>query len=68
MHVHQIGTVGGEGLWDASGETTRCYAPNGDEFVVIRPDGYVAARLPATAEAIIIDYLTALLPNHTRDT
>ncbi|MFC4453476.1 FAD-dependent monooxygenase [Deinococcus sonorensis] len=64
VHVHQIGTREGTELQDTTGETTRTYAPDGDELILIRPDGYLAARVPVGQEAAIIGYLRPLLPDH----
>jgi 2-polyprenyl-6-methoxyphenol hydroxylase-like FAD-dependent oxidoreductase len=58
MHVHRIGPVAGEsGIVDAKGELRRIYQPHPGELILVRPDGYIAARASSESEADVIDHL-----------
>lgn len=54
VHVHEIGTD----LEDAQGNLARIYQPEEDEMILIRPDGYLAARLPLTEISTLREYLS----------
>jgi len=55
LHVHRIGT--GTGILDGTGEFQRIYAPHEGELILIRPDGYIAARVPEHQAADLADHL-----------
>jgi hypothetical protein len=57
MHVHRIGSGPDSRIVDADGEFRRIYQPYPGELVLIRTDGYVAARMPAGQELDVIDHL-----------
>ncbi|MGV9340337.1 FAD-dependent monooxygenase [Streptomyces sp. NPDC003688] len=44
------------------GEFRRVYRPEPGELILVRPDGYLAARVPAGQEAELIDHLAACTP------
>ncbi|WP_241778599.1 FAD-dependent monooxygenase [Streptomyces sp. AcH 505] len=48
LHVHRITSAGrargGDDIADSQGEFQRIYAPRPGELVLVRPDGYLAAR------------------------
>lgn len=56
VHVHEIGTD----LEDTRGNMARIYQPAEDELILIRPDGYLAARLPLTEIDTLREYLSRL--------
>lgn len=69
LHVHRIARLdveGWQGIVDGEGNAYRAYAPQGDELVLIRPDGYIAAREASAHATPITDYLTAHLGNRQR--
>jgi len=57
MHVHRIGPDSGSPLVDAKGEFQRVYQPYAGELILVRPDGYLLARIPAGQEADLINHL-----------
>lgn len=63
VHVHRIGTTTVTAIEDSRGEAHRAYRPQPGELVLVRPDGYLAARVPASEEQRLVDYLTQLLPD-----
>jgi 2-polyprenyl-6-methoxyphenol hydroxylase-like FAD-dependent oxidoreductase len=56
VHVHRIGRE----LIDTEGHVARVYGPEQDELILVRPDGYVAARLPLGEVATLVGHLAAL--------
>jgi 2-polyprenyl-6-methoxyphenol hydroxylase-like FAD-dependent oxidoreductase len=50
LHVHRIGSD----IADTTGEFKRVYQPHPGELILIRADGYLAARTPADQEMEII--------------
>ncbi|MEU8664316.1 FAD-dependent monooxygenase [Actinoplanes philippinensis] len=63
VHVHRITRGPGGTLTDPEGEFQRRYQPRDRELILVRPDGYVAARVPATDETAISDHLARLRPD-----
>jgi 2-polyprenyl-6-methoxyphenol hydroxylase-like FAD-dependent oxidoreductase len=58
MHVHRIGPgVGSSPIVDAEGEFQRVYQPYAGELILVRPDGYLLARIPAGREIDLINHL-----------
>nr|QUJ09171.1 Lon24 [Streptomyces sp.] len=57
LRVHRIGPAPGGHITDAGGEFRRVYQPHPGELLLIRPDGYLAARTPADREAELIGHL-----------
>ncbi|MTD53259.1 FAD-dependent oxidoreductase [Amycolatopsis pithecellobii] len=57
MHVHRIGPAAGSTIVDAKGEFERIYQPYPGEILLVRPDGYLLARLPAGQEMDLINHL-----------
>jgi len=57
IHVHRIGSAADSTIVDAKGEFHRVYQPHPGELILIRPDGYIAARTPAEREMDVIDHL-----------
>ena len=57
MHVHRIGPDGGSPIVDAKGEFQRVYQPYAGELILVRPDGYLLARIPAGDEMELINHL-----------
>ncbi|MBM6403277.1 FAD-dependent monooxygenase [Phycicoccus sp. CSK15P-2] len=49
-------------LRDTRGEVRRGYAPRPEELVLVRPDGYVAARVPASQELGLVGHLSTFRP------
>ncbi|WP_189878911.1 FAD-dependent monooxygenase [Streptomyces bluensis] len=66
LHVHRIGRAPDSDVVDAEGEFRRTYRPLPGELILIRPDGHIAARLPARRATEIIRHLAPfrLLGNH----
>ncbi|MFI1848489.1 hypothetical protein [Streptomyces sp. NPDC020480] len=64
LRVHRIGWAPGSGLVDAKGEFRRVYRPHPGELILIRPDGYIAARTSVGQgrEADLIDHLAPFWP------
>jgi len=56
LHVHRV--------TDRSGETARCYADEWDALVLIRPDGYLAARVPIAGAGHLTAYLDRYRVEH----
>jgi 2-polyprenyl-6-methoxyphenol hydroxylase-like FAD-dependent oxidoreductase len=57
MHVHRIGSAPDSPIVDADGEFRRVYQPYPGELILIRADGYLAARMPASEEMDVINHL-----------
>lgn len=60
IHVHQIatgGTVLENGVPDRDGHTRAAYDSQGEELILIRPDGYIGARTTSSDATAISDYL-----------
>lgn len=57
VHVHRIGSASCDGIEDAAGEFAHVYQPYPGELILIRADGYLAARMPASRESDIIAHL-----------
>ncbi|GLY98350.1 FAD-dependent oxidoreductase [Actinoplanes sp. NBRC 103695] len=57
MHVHRIGPGGGSPIVDVRGEFRRVYQPYAGELILVRPDGYLLARIPAGQEMDLINHL-----------
>ena len=53
MHVHRIGSA----IADSDGEFQRVYQPYPGELILIRTDGYLAARVPADQEMAVVEHL-----------
>ncbi|MFI1917825.1 FAD-dependent monooxygenase [Nocardia sp. NPDC020380] len=49
LHAYRITSTPGDGILDADGEFQRFYTPEPGELILIRPDGYLAARVADTA-------------------
>ncbi|MPY53410.1 FAD-binding monooxygenase [Streptomyces sp. K1PN6] len=66
LRVHRIGRAPDSGVVDAEGEFLRTYRPHPGELILIRPDGHIAARVPAGRETEVIGHLAPfrLLGNH----
>lgn len=64
LRVHRIGSAPGSGIADTKGEFRRVYQPHPGELILIRPDGYIAARTSVGQgrEADLIDHLAPLRP------
>jgi hypothetical protein len=62
VHVHQIGIAGGAEFHDVTGAATRAYATTNPELVLVRPDGYIAGRVPATESSRLPAHLRRWLP------
>ncbi|MGW3152149.1 FAD-dependent oxidoreductase [Streptomyces sp. NPDC001177] len=67
LHIHTIGT-GGD-LLDTHGHVHRAYGLSPGQWVLIRPDGYIAAVVPTTHLGAIETYLdnVAVHPPRRRD-
>jgi 2-polyprenyl-6-methoxyphenol hydroxylase-like FAD-dependent oxidoreductase len=57
MHVHRIGPDEGSPIVDTKGEFERVYQPYAGELILVRPDGYLLARIPAGQEMDLINHL-----------
>lgn len=57
MHVHRIGSAPGSVIVDAKGDFRRIYEPRLGELILIRADGYIAARMTADQEMDLINHL-----------
>jgi 2-polyprenyl-6-methoxyphenol hydroxylase-like FAD-dependent oxidoreductase len=57
MHVHRIGPDRDSPIVDAEGEFQRVYQPYAGELILVRPDGYLLARIPAGQEMDLINHL-----------
>ncbi|MFF0227013.1 FAD-dependent oxidoreductase [Streptomyces sp. NPDC004629] len=67
LHVHHItASPAEETIHDSAGAFQRHYHAIPDELFLIRPDGYLAARVPGTNEADIINHLAAFRPDGTQ--
>ncbi|MET8554750.1 FAD-dependent monooxygenase [Streptomyces sp. NPDC004959] len=67
LHVHRITASPSEGaIHDSAGAFQRQYQATPNELFLIRPDGYLAARVPGGDEAEIIRHLAAFRPDGTR--
>lgn len=63
LHVHCIlpsNVEGSEGIIDTAGNAYRIYDVSSNEFVLIRPDGYIALRTSIDATASISNYLNSI--------
>ncbi|WP_253208844.1 FAD-dependent oxidoreductase [Streptomyces niphimycinicus] len=60
LHVHRINTD--HGIIDGDGEFQRIFAPRRGELILIRPDGYLAARVPEDRAADLFDCLPFPVP------
>ena len=58
VRVHKIGA----NLKDANGNVARIYGAEENEMILIRPDGYLAARLPLSELPTLTDYLSHKSP------
>ncbi|MET0547981.1 MAG: FAD-dependent oxidoreductase [Xanthomonas sp.] len=54
LHVHIIGPAGD--LRDAHGHFADAYAPHPGEWLLVRPDGHVAARVARSGLAALLDH------------
>ncbi|MFC3995842.1 FAD-dependent monooxygenase [Nocardiopsis sediminis] len=57
LHLHRIGADPGGAIADTQGEFQRLYRPYPGELILIRPDGHLAARVPAGRASDVIDHL-----------
>jgi 2-polyprenyl-6-methoxyphenol hydroxylase-like FAD-dependent oxidoreductase len=57
LHVHRVGSTPDSVIVDADGEFQRLYRPHPGELILIRTDGYIAARTPAGEEMKVIEHL-----------
>lgn len=59
LHVHQLTRETGVAgrLQDTSGAVHDAYATRGEELVLVRPDGYLSARVPAGDQARLAGFL-----------
>ncbi|TDD26267.1 FAD-binding monooxygenase [Actinomadura sp. KC06] len=57
MHVHRIGSSPDSAIVDVAGEFRRIYDPYPGELILVRTDGYIAARVPAGQEMDVINHL-----------
>ncbi|GAA4926409.1 FAD-dependent oxidoreductase [Streptomonospora halophila] len=57
MHVHRIGPGPDSAIVDAEGDFQRAYRPRRGELILIRTDGHIIARIPASREAALIEHL-----------
>jgi hypothetical protein len=57
MHVRRIGAGPDGRIVDSNGEFERIYQPYPGELILIRTDGYIAARMPAGKEMDVINHL-----------
>lgn len=62
LHVHRIGTSTGNDITDSIGAFKHHYQATTGELLLIRPDGYLAARVPATDEPKILAHLATWHP------
>ncbi|WP_063736268.1 FAD-dependent monooxygenase [Streptomyces sp. RTd22] len=62
LRVHRIGSAPGNGLVDTEGEFQRVYQPLPGELILIRPDGYIAARTSADRESDLISHVSSFRP------
>ena len=66
VRVHRIGSAPGSGIADSEGEFRRVYQPHPGELILIRSDGYVAARVPVEREAELLSHLAPFRPSGHR--
>lgn len=59
LHVHRIGTDQLTDLHDTEGHVQHSYRPQPGELILVRPDGYIAARTPASHEQRLLKHLGA---------
>ncbi|MFJ4653155.1 FAD-dependent monooxygenase [Nocardia sp. NPDC088792] len=52
LHAYRITTVPGDGILDGNSEFQRFYTPEPGELILIRPDGYLAARVAGTDSSL----------------
>ncbi|WP_030741522.1 FAD-dependent monooxygenase [Streptomyces sp. NRRL F-5135] len=62
LRVHRVGSAPGGGITDTRGEFRRVYQPHPGELILIRTDGYIAARTPAAREADLIAHVASFRP------
>ncbi|MBW7460243.1 FAD-binding monooxygenase, partial [Paenibacillus sepulcri] len=65
LHVHRIAGTDMKAanvFVDRRGDAYRAYAPEGNELVLIRPDGYIAVRCKSEDAALITNYLALVIP------
>jgi hypothetical protein len=69
LHVHRIARTDAKatnGIVDREGSAYRAYASEGNEIVLIRPDGYIAVRCTDEDSTSITDYLSQVIPEIRR--
>ncbi|WP_327141072.1 FAD-dependent oxidoreductase [Nocardia sp. NBC_01327] len=52
LRAYRITTTPGDGMFDGDGEFERVYTPEPGELILIRPDGYLAARGTGAEDAL----------------
>lgn len=62
LHIHRIGSLPDSVTADTLGEFKRHYGAEAGEMFLIRPDGYLAARVPAHREADVLAHLATFRP------
>lgn len=62
MHLYRIGDNDRANLQDTQGQVREAYDPRPGELVLVRPDGYIAARIPAEQEMRMIELLSGFRP------
>jgi 2-polyprenyl-6-methoxyphenol hydroxylase-like FAD-dependent oxidoreductase len=63
LHVHRIGTSADSDIIDGAGAFQHQYQAATGELLLIRPDGYLAARVPAADESKILTHLATFRPS-----
>lgn len=58
LHIHRIGSTPGNDVVDTLGEFARRYQADPGDVLLIRPDGYLAARVRAGKEVDVFAHLT----------
>jgi len=58
LHIHRIGSTPGNDVVDTLGEFARHYQADPGDVLLIRPDGYLAARVRAEGEVDVYAHLT----------
>jgi 2-polyprenyl-6-methoxyphenol hydroxylase-like FAD-dependent oxidoreductase len=66
LHVHRIGSTPGSDVADTLGEFALHYRAESGDLFLIRPDGYLAARVQAGREAVLIAYLATYRAHDAR--
>lgn len=62
VHVHRIAREPGRALADSEGEFQRRYRPVDGELLLLRPDGYLAGRVPGSDEKALLAHLATFRP------